>query len=108
LLIEGMLLVILGLASDRHPLSRKPCRYDLPWWMFLITLGLARCVRNPRSCRRRSDHCGASGIAHRAIWLLVGIDLVFGGFALIGMALAGRRIDGIPTNCGYGRVPPIN
>jgi uncharacterized membrane protein HdeD (DUF308 family) len=50
---------------------------------------------------------GLPGSARWALGLLVGVDLVFGGFALIGMALAGRKIDGIPTNCGWGQVPPI-
>ena len=51
---------------------------------------------------------GLPGSAAWAIGLLVGIDLVFGGFALIGMVLARRKIDGIPTNCGWGQVPPID
>jgi uncharacterized membrane protein HdeD (DUF308 family) len=51
---------------------------------------------------------GLPGSALWALGLLVGIDLVFGGFALIGMALAGRKIDGIPPNCGWGQVPPIS
>jgi uncharacterized membrane protein HdeD (DUF308 family) len=46
--------------------------------------------------------------AHWAIGLLVGIDLVFGGFSLTRMALAGRKIDGVPTDCGWGQAPPIN
>ena len=46
--------------------------------------------------------------AHWAIGLLVGIDLVFGGFSLVRMAMAGRKIDGVPTNCGWGQAPPIN
>ena len=51
---------------------------------------------------------GLPGSASWAIGLLVGIDLVFGGVSLIGMALAGRKIDGVPTNCGWGQAPPIN
>ena len=51
---------------------------------------------------------GLPGSASWAIGLLVGVDLVFGGLSLIWMALAGRKIDGIPTNCGWGQAPPIN
>jgi uncharacterized membrane protein HdeD (DUF308 family) len=51
---------------------------------------------------------GLPGSANWAIGLLVGIDLVFGGSSLIAMALAGRKIDGIPTNCGWGQAPPIS
>jgi uncharacterized membrane protein HdeD (DUF308 family) len=51
---------------------------------------------------------GLPGSASWAIGLLVGVDLVFGGLSLIGMALAGRKIDGVPTNCGWGQAPPIN
>ncbi len=51
---------------------------------------------------------GLPGSALWAIGLVVGIDLVFGGISLIRMALAGRKIDGIPTNCGWGQAPPIN
>jgi uncharacterized membrane protein HdeD (DUF308 family) len=52
-----------------------------------------------------------SGLPESANWaigLLVGIDLVFGGFSLTRMALAGRKIDGVPTDCGWGHAPPIN
>jgi uncharacterized membrane protein HdeD (DUF308 family) len=52
-----------------------------------------------------------SGLPESANWaigLLVGIDLVFGGFSLTRMALAGRKIDGVPTDCGWGQAPPIN
>jgi uncharacterized membrane protein HdeD (DUF308 family) len=55
--------------------------------------------------------CIIAGLPGSAVWaigLLVGIDLVFGGFALIGIALAGRKIDGIPTDCGWGQAPPID
>jgi uncharacterized membrane protein HdeD (DUF308 family) len=51
---------------------------------------------------------GLPGSAVRAIGLLVGIDLMFGGFTLIGIALTARKIDGIPTNCGQGQAPPID
>jgi hypothetical protein len=37
---------------------------------------------------------------------LVGIDLMFGGFRLIGIALAAGNIDGIATDCGWARRPP--
>jgi uncharacterized membrane protein HdeD (DUF308 family) len=51
---------------------------------------------------------GLPGSAGWAIGLLVGVDLVFGGFTLVGIALAGRKIDGVPTDCGWGQAPPIN
>ena len=51
---------------------------------------------------------GLPGSAAWAIGLLVGIDLVFGGFSLVRMALAGGKIDGIPTNCGWGQPPPVD
>jgi uncharacterized membrane protein HdeD (DUF308 family) len=51
---------------------------------------------------------GLPGSAVRAIGLLVGIDLMFGGFTLSGIDLTARKIDGIPTNCGQGQAPPID
>jgi uncharacterized membrane protein HdeD (DUF308 family) len=48
---------------------------------------------------------GLPGSALWAIGLLVGIDMVFGGVSLIGMALAARDADRLRTHCGWGQTP---
>ena len=48
---------------------------------------------------------GLPGTALWAIGLLVGIDMVFGGASLIGMALAARDADRLRTHCGWGQTP---
>jgi uncharacterized membrane protein HdeD (DUF308 family) len=45
------------------------------------------------------------GSADWVLGLLVGIDLVFGGGALIGMALAARNAARLRTDCGWGQLP---
>ena len=90
---EGVVTILYALLHRREP--------SLRWgWLFasgILDLAVGGLII-----------AGLPGSAAWAIGLLVGIDLVFGGFALIGMALAGRKIDGIPTNCGWGKVPPID
>jgi uncharacterized membrane protein HdeD (DUF308 family) len=90
---EGVVTILCALLHRREP--------SIPWGLLfasgILDLAVAAIII-----------AGLPGSAHWAIGLLVGIDLVFGGFALIGMALAGRRIDGIPTNCGWGQVPPTS
>jgi uncharacterized membrane protein HdeD (DUF308 family) len=46
---------------------------------------------------------GLPGSALWAIGLLVGINMVFGGASLIGMALAARKANSVRTNCGWGQ-----
>jgi len=48
---------------------------------------------------------GLPGTALWAIGLLVGIDMLFGGASLIGMALAARNADRLRTHCGWGQTP---
>ena len=48
---------------------------------------------------------GLPGTALWAIGLLVGIDMLFGGASLIGMALAARNADRLRTHCGWGQAP---
>jgi uncharacterized membrane protein HdeD (DUF308 family) len=48
---------------------------------------------------------GLPGSAAWAIGLLVGIDMVFGGISLIGMALAARNADRLRTHCDWGQTP---
>ena len=48
---------------------------------------------------------GLPGTAVWAIGLLVGIDMLFGGASLIGMALAARNADRLRTHCGWGQTP---
>jgi uncharacterized membrane protein HdeD (DUF308 family) len=48
---------------------------------------------------------GLPGSALWAIGLLVGIDMVFGGVSLIGMALAARDADRLRTHCDWGQTP---
>jgi uncharacterized membrane protein HdeD (DUF308 family) len=48
---------------------------------------------------------GLPGSALWAIGLLVGIDMLFGGASLIGMALAARNADRLRTHCGWGQTP---
>ena len=51
------------------------------------------------------DIGGGPGTALWAIGLLVGIDMLFGGACLIGMALAARNADRLRTHCGWGQTP---
>jgi len=46
---------------------------------------------------------GLPGSALWAIGLMVGINMIFGGAALIGMALAARKANSLRTNCGWGQ-----
>ncbi|MFZ0071652.1 MAG: hypothetical protein WAK85_10320, partial [Xanthobacteraceae bacterium] len=48
-------------------------------------------------------YAGLPSTAAWAIGLLVGIDMVFGGAALVGIALAARKEGGAATN---GQTPP--
>jgi uncharacterized membrane protein HdeD (DUF308 family) len=90
---EGVVTIMYALLHRREPAIR---------WSWLVAAGIFDLAVAGLII------AGLPGSAHWAIGLLVGIDLVFGGFALIGTALAGRKIDGIPTNCGWGQVPPID
>jgi uncharacterized membrane protein HdeD (DUF308 family) len=88
-----------GIVTIMYALER---RRELPkHWGWLVVSGIVDLV--VAGCIVAS----LPGSAAWAIGLLVGIDLVFGGFTLIAMALAARKIDGIPTNCGWGQPPPI-
>jgi uncharacterized membrane protein HdeD (DUF308 family) len=89
---EGVVTIMYALLHRREPATR---------WGWLIASGILDLVVGGLII------AALPGSALWAIGLLVGIDLVFGGFALIRMALAGRKIDGIPTNCGWGQVPSI-
>jgi uncharacterized membrane protein HdeD (DUF308 family) len=46
---------------------------------------------------------GLPGSALWAIGLMVGINMILGGAALIGMALAARKANSLRTNCGWGQ-----
>jgi uncharacterized membrane protein HdeD (DUF308 family) len=45
------------------------------------------------------------GSANWALGLLIGIEMVFGGVALIGVALAARNAARLRTDCGWGQLP---
>jgi uncharacterized membrane protein HdeD (DUF308 family) len=90
--VEGVVTIMYALLHRREPATR---------WGWLIASGILDLAVGGLII------AGLPGSALWAIGLLVGVDLVFGGFALIRMALAGRKIDGIPTNCGWGQVPSI-
>jgi uncharacterized membrane protein HdeD (DUF308 family) len=86
---EGVVTIMYALWHRREPATR---------WGWLIASGILDLVVGGLII---------AALPESALWaigLLVGIDLVFGGFALIRMALAGRKIDGIPTNCGWGQL----
>jgi len=86
---EGVVTIMYALLHRREPATR---------WGWLIASGILDLVVGGLII---------AALPESALWaigLLVGIDLVFGGFALIRMALAGRKIDGIPTNCGWGQL----
>jgi uncharacterized membrane protein HdeD (DUF308 family) len=89
-----------GIVTVMYALQR---RSDLQKnWRWLVVSGIVDLV---------IAGCLVVGLPGSAVWaigLLVGIDLVFGGFTLIGIALAARKNDGIPTNCGWGQAPPID
>jgi uncharacterized membrane protein HdeD (DUF308 family) len=86
---EGVVTIMYALLHRREPATR---------WGWLIASGILDLVVGGLII------AALPGSALWAIGLLVGIDLMFGGFALIRMALAGRKIDGIPTNCGWGQL----
>ena len=86
---EGVVTIMYALLHRREPATR---------WGWLIASGILDLVVGGLIV------AALPGSALWAIGLLVGIDLVFGGFALIRVALAGRKIDGIPTNCGWGQL----
>jgi uncharacterized membrane protein HdeD (DUF308 family) len=90
---EGVVTILYALLHRRQPSIR---------WGWLVASGILDLAVAALII------AGLPGSATWALGLLVGIDLVFGGFALIRMALAGRKIDGIPTNCGWGQAPPID
>lgn len=46
---------------------------------------------------------GLPGSAQWAIGFMVGVNMVLGGVALIGMSLAARKANMIRTNCGWGQ-----
>jgi uncharacterized membrane protein HdeD (DUF308 family) len=90
---EGIVTIMYALER-RHELSKH--------WGWLVVSGIVDLV---------VGGCIVAGLPGSAVWaigLLVGIDLVFGGFTLMGVALAARKIDGVPTNCGWGQAPPID
>src|SRR5258708_6084611 len=78
-LIEGVLLVILGFAAMIVPPLASLAVTIFLGWMFLIS-GIAGLII-----------AGLPGSAEWEIGLLVGINLLFGGATLIGMALAARK-----------------
>jgi uncharacterized membrane protein HdeD (DUF308 family) len=91
--VEGVVTIMYALERRRELASR---------WAWLIVSGIVDLLIAGLII------AGLPGSAGWAIGLLVGVDLVFGGFTLVGIALAGRKIDGIPTDCGWGQAPPIN
>jgi len=90
---EGGVTIMYGLQRRRQ-LSKQ--------WGWLVVSGIVDLV---------IAGCIVAGLPGSAAWaigLLVGIDLVFGGSTLIAIALAARKIDGTPTNCGWGQPPPVD
>jgi hypothetical protein len=86
--VEGVVTIMYALLHRREPATR---------WGWLIASGILDLAVGGLIV------AGLPGSALWAIGLLVGIDLVFGGFALIRMALAGQKIDGIRRTVGGAR-----
>src|SRR5258708_6922979 len=82
LLVEGIILVVLGLAAILVPPIAGLAATIFLGWLFLIG-GIVGFVATLRA-RHAPGFWWALG-------LLLGIDLVFGGTSLIAMALAARK-----------------
>jgi uncharacterized membrane protein HdeD (DUF308 family) len=87
-LAEGVATIMYAL-EHRRELSER--------WGWLLTSGLVDLVLAGVII------AGLPGSALWAMGLLVGINMVFGGASLIGMALAARRANIVRTNCGWGQ-----
>jgi uncharacterized membrane protein HdeD (DUF308 family) len=90
---EGVVTIMYAL-EHRRELSRH--------WGWVVVSGIVDLV---------VAACIVASLPESAAWaigLLVGIDLVFGGSTLIAVALAARKIDGVPTDCGWGQAPTID
>lgn len=88
-LAEGVLTIVYAL-EHRRELSER--------WNWLLVSGILGLVL------AGIIFAGLWGSAHRILGLLVGIETVFGGAALIGVALAARKAARLRTDCGWGQL----
>jgi uncharacterized membrane protein HdeD (DUF308 family) len=89
-LAEGVFTIVYAL-EHRRELSER--------WNWLLASGILDLIL------AGFIFVGLPGSAQWVLGLLVGIELVFGGIALIGMALAARSAARLRTNCGWGQAP---
>ncbi len=91
-LAEGIFTIMYALAHRRE-LSER--------WGWLLASGVVDLILAGLII------AGLPGSALWAIGLLVGIDMIFGGASLIGMALAARDADRLRTHCDWGQTPGV-
>ena len=87
-LAEGVSTIMYA-AEHRRELSER--------WGWLLTSGIVDLILAGIMI------AGLPGSALWAIGLMVGINMILGGAALIGMALAARKANSLRTNCGWGQ-----
>jgi uncharacterized membrane protein HdeD (DUF308 family) len=88
-LAEGALTIVYALAHRRE-LSER--------WGWLLASGLLDLMLGLFIAVWLPDAAGW------LIGLLIGIDMIFGGAALVAMALAARRAARLRTDCGWGEL----
>src|SRR5262245_26696234 len=89
LLAEGVATILYAL-EHRRELSER--------WTWLLTTGILDLMLGILIV------AGLPGSGLWAIGFMVGVNMMLGGFALIGMALAARKANMLRTNCGWGRI----
>ena len=88
LLAEGIATIMYAL-EHRRELSER--------WTWLLTTGILDLMLAILIV------AGLPGSGVWAIGFMVGVNMVLGGAALIGMALAARKANMLRTNCGWGQ-----
>lgn len=89
-LAEGVFTIVYAL-DHRRELSER--------WNWVLVSGILDLVL------AGAIFAGLPGSANWALGLLIGIEMVFGGAALIGVALAARNAARLRTDCGWGQLP---
>jgi uncharacterized membrane protein HdeD (DUF308 family) len=89
-LAEGVFTIAYALAHGRE-LSER--------WSWLLASGILDLML------AGVIFAGLPGAATWALGLMVGVEMMFGGVALIAMALAARNAARLRTDCGWGQVP---
>jgi uncharacterized membrane protein HdeD (DUF308 family) len=89
-LIEGVFTIVYAL-EHRRELSER--------WNWLLASGILDLIL------AGVVFAGLPGSAQWVLGLMVGIEMLFGGVALIGMALAARNAARLRTDCGWGQIP---